>query len=349
MKTLPTGKLPADMLRDLLRRYGPSDGRLVVGPGIGRDAAIIDMGDRLLVATSDPVTFATEEIGWYAVHVNANDVACCGATPRWFLATVLLPADATTPALAESIFAQLSDACGELGVALCGGHTEITHGLDRPIVVGQMLGEAPPDRYLTSGGARVGDTLVVTKGIAIEATAIIAKEKRDQLRSIIPASVLDRCARFLHVPGISVVPEAAIARDMPGVHALHDPTEGGIATGLWELAEASSVGLVVDEHRLPILPECDLLAQQFGLNPLGLIASGALLVAVESQHAGALVDRLTREGIPAHAIGEAVPCQNGCVLQSADGSRRPMPTFARDEITRLFDMPDDLEETPDAS
>ena len=332
---LPTGKLPPELLRALLKKYARCDPRVVVGPGIGEDAAIIDMGDRFLVAKTDPVTFATDEIGWYAVHVNANDVACCGATPRWFLATLLLPEKSTTSELAEAIFAQLADACGELGVSLCGGHTEITYGLDRAIVVGQMLGEAPRDGYVTSGGAQVGDALILTKGIAIEGTAIIAREKREDLRDVVSDAILDQCADLLHSPGISVVRDAAIALEVGGVHALHDPTEGGVATSLWELAEAAQVGLVIDEAHLPVLPECDTLCGNLGLDPLGLIASGALLIAAEKGQASSIIERLRADGIDATQIGEVGRREHGCVLQ-ANGTQRPLPVFARDEITRLF-------------
>jgi len=144
----PLGKLPAEHLARLLARYTPSDPRVVLGPGIGRDAAVISFGDRYLIAKTDPITFATDEIGWYAVHVNANDVACTGATARWFLATLLLPEGHAPPSLVDDIFDQIASACDELGVALVGGHTEITHGLDRPIVVGCMLGEVTPEKLV---------------------------------------------------------------------------------------------------------------------------------------------------------------------------------------------------------
>jgi hydrogenase expression/formation protein HypE len=336
-KVIPVGKLPAGLLQDLLDRYVTPDPRLVVGPGVGEDAAVIDMGDRYLVAKTDSITLATDEIGWYAVHVNANDVACCGAAPRWFLATLLLPEKETTPKLAETIFDQIAEACRQLGVSLCGGHTEITYDLARPIVVGQMLGEVAPDGYLTSSGARVGDALILTKGIAVEGTAIIAREKHDELRGILSEEALHRCARFLHEPGISVVRDAQLAIDEGGVHALHDPTEGGVATGLWELAQAASVGLVVDQSRLPILPECEALCRHFGLDPLGLIGSGSLLIAAVADHAASIVARLESEQIPAAVIGHIVPAQEGCHLRSPDGSLRPLPTFPRDEITRLFE------------
>jgi len=334
---IPIGKLPAKLLEELLERYAPCDPRVVVGPGVGQDAAIIDMGDRYLVAKTDPVTFATDEIGWYAVHVNANDVACSGATPRWFLATVLLPEAGATPELAETIFRQLDEACRQLGVSLCGGHTEITHGLPRPIVVGQMLGEVAPDAYVTTSGARVGDVLILTKGIAVEGTAIIAREKEDELRDVLPDAELRRCADFLHVPGISVVREARLALEVGGVHALHDPTEGGIATGLWEMAQAARVGLTIDEDQLPLLSECDTLCRHFGLDPLGLIASGSLLIAAAKDRASAIVGRLSEESIPATKIGDVVAAGQGCRVRAADRSLRPLPTFSRDEITRLFE------------
>jgi hydrogenase maturation factor len=334
---IPVGKLPASFLAELLKRYALPDPRVLVGPGIGQDAAVIEMGDRCLIAKSDPVTFAVDEIGWYAVHVNANDIACCGGIPRWFLATLLLPERGTTEALVESIYRQISDACRQLGVALCGGHTEITCGLDRPIVAGHMFGEASRDGYLAAGGARVGDRVILTKGIAVEGTALIAREKADDLRNVLSADELKRCAAFLRVPGISVVREAEVAHEAGGVHALHDPTEGGLATGLWELAQASGVGLAIDEVNIPVLPECERICRHFQLDPLGLIGSGSLLISAAPAQADAIVSRLKEQGVAADVIGTVLPAGNGCVLRSGSGIERPLPQFARDEIARLFE------------
>ncbi len=337
MTRIPIGKLPAELLERLLNRYVPSDARVVVGPGIGVDAAIIEMGDRCLVAKTDPVTFATEEIGWYAVHVNANDVACCGAKPSWFLATLLLPEGGTTTELAESIFRQIAQACRQLGVSLCGGHTEITYDLKRPIVIGQMLGEVACDGYITARGAQIGDRLIVTKGVAVEGTASIAKEKAAELSGVLSVADLKRCRDFLHDPGISVVPDAQLALAVGGVHALHDPTEGGIATGLWELAEAANVGLHINEHSIPVLPECETVCQHLGLDPLGLIGSGALLIAADKHYAETIIERLRSAGIAAAIIGDVVPVAQGRNMHDSDQTVRPLPRFARDEITRLFE------------
>jgi len=336
MQPLPIGKLRADTLQAIFDKHQFKDPRVVVGPRVGEDAAVIDMGDRYLVATSDPITFATAEVGWYALHVNANDNAVRGARPRWFLATLLLPVGATTDASVERLFAELHAACDELEVALVGGHTEVTHGLDRPIIAGTMLGEVEKDRLVTTAGARVGDAVVMTKGVPLEGAAIIAREKEAELRALgISPAVIRRARGFLKTPGLSVRPEAEIACELTTVHAMHDPTEGGIATALVELADAAGVGLRIDRDRIMVLPEGKALCAAFGLDPLGTIASGALLMTLAPADAGIVIHALARESIDCHFIGQVVPREQGVTLMS--GSRQePMPVFAQDEITRLF-------------
>ncbi len=333
---LPVGKLEMDYLRQVLARYTQVNERVVVGAELGEDATVIDFGDRYLVAKTDPITFVTEEIGWYAVNINANDVATTGAVPRWFLATLLLPAGSTDRTLVEGIFSQLSDACRQLGISLCGGHTEITYGLDRPIVVGQMLGEVERDRLVTTAGAQVGDDIILTKGIAIEATSIIAREKATELASKYPADFIDRCRGFLHQPGLSVVREAQIATAQARVHAMHDPTEGGLMMGLWELAQAADVGLLVYEERIEILPETTLLCADYGLDPLGIIASGSLLIVLSPQDSARVIEKLEEAGIAAAAIGQVVAREEGLKLM-AGGVTEDLPYFERDEIAKLFE------------
>src|SRR2546423_3658602 len=189
MSPRPVGKLRADALRAIFEKLKPRDPRVVVGPRVGEDAAVIDLGDRYLVATADPITFATDDVGWYALQVNANDIAVRGARPRWFLATLLLPEGRTTDDSVERLFADLHAACDELDVALVGGHTEVAHGLDRGVIAGTMLGEVAKDKLLTTAGARVGDAVVLTKGVPLEGAAIIAREREAELlaRGVGPA------------------------------------------------------------------------------------------------------------------------------------------------------------------
>ena len=335
-ETLPLGKLNMDFLSRLLSQYTRTDERVVVGPRVGEDTAVIDFGDRYLVAKTDPITFATDEIGWYAVHVNANDLATSGATPKWLLVTILLPQDRTTAAMVEDIFAQISDACQEIGVALVGGHTEVTTGLDRPIVVGQLLGEVAKEALITTGGVQIGDHLVLAKGVSIEGTAIIARElEGDLVRRGYDAEWISRAQGFLYDPGISIWREARIATAAVHVHAMHDPTEGGLATGLHEMADAAGVGLAVEMAAIHILPECARLCETYGLNPLGLIASGALLLAVAAEDSPALLAAFARSSVPAAVIGRAVPQAEGCTLSDGE-SVVPLPRFDQDEITKLF-------------
>lgn len=339
MRPLPVGKLRAEMLQAVFNKLTPRDERVVVGPRIGEDAAVIEMGDRYLVATTDPITFATDEIGWYALQVNANDVAVRGARPRWFLATLLLPEGRTSEAAVEDLFAQLGRACEELEVSLVGGHTEVTHGLDRLIVVGTMLGEVPRDRLVTTGGARPGDAVLLTKGVPVEGAAIIAREKEAELLGRgVPPEVIGRAKGLLRRPGISVVPEALLASELAPIHAMHDPTEGGVATALWELATASGVGLSIERERIPVLAEGARLCGEFGLDPLGTIASGALLLTLAPADAAVVLHACAREGIDCAFIGQVVAREEGVTLVEA-GQARPMPLFAQDEITKLFKEP----------
>ncbi len=333
---LPAGKLPPPLLDRLLRRLAPSDPRLIVGPQMGEDAAVIDFGATYLVAKTDPITFATGEIGWYAVNVNANDIAVMGGVPRWFLATVLLPEKSSTAKLVEAIYAQLAEACDVLGVSLAGGHTEITVGIDRPIISGTMLGEVTPERLVRSSGVQPGDDLILARGVPIEGTAIIAWEKEQELlaRGFDPA-LLKRAQGFLHDPGISVVAAAHLAVDTVAVHAMHDPTEGGLATGIWEMAQASGVGLTVDFDAVPVPPESQALCDSYGLDPLGVIASGALLIALAPAETGKLLAAFAQADIPAQVIGHAT--EPAGELKAWRGGRETVfPRFAVDEIARLF-------------
>ncbi len=335
MNRLSVGKLPPEMLRRLLSALPRRDPRVRLGPQIGHDAAVIDFGEVCLVAKSDPITFATDEIGFYAVNVNANDIFCHNALPRWFLATVLLPEHAP-PALAQSIFEQIARACDELEVALVGGHTEVTHGLDRPIVSGHMLGEVERERLVAPAGLRPGDAIVLTKGVPLEGVAIIARERGEELvRRGVASEEVERFTRYLHEPGISVAREARALRDLPGLAALHDPTEGGVATALWELAQAAGVGLDIDAQAIPLVPGAERACAAFGLDPLGTISSGALLVGLRPHALDEALARLCAAGVVAAHIGFAVDKAAGVTWRRA-GRREPIPVFPSDEIARIF-------------
>lgn len=332
---LPLGKLPPDHLARLIGNVAAHDPSVVLGPGLGRDCAVIDLGgDQLLVAKSDPITFATDEIGWYAVHVNANDVATTGAAPRWFLSTVLLP-QAIEPGEIDRIFEQMRSACDDIGAVIVGGHTEVTYDLNRPVVIGTLLGVVARDRLILPTGARPGDAVILTKRIAVEATSIIAHEKSADLIGTFDAAFVRRCRNFLHKPGISVVNDAHIAIKAGRVHAMHDPTEGGIATALMEVATASQVDLAIDVEAVPIYPETRRLCDHFGLDAWGVIASGSLLIAADSSDADRIVEALHAAQIEASIIGQVVAKSDRPTVRTQRGDQ--LQAFARDEIARLFE------------
>jgi hydrogenase maturation factor len=335
----PVGKLPPRVLEALLARCPvPRGARLILGPRFGEDAAVIDRGPTYLVAKTDPVTFTAERIGWYAVNVNANDIATLGARPRWFLATLLLPEARTSSALARSIFDDVLRACRRLGITLCGGHTEITAGLSRPIVVGHMLGEVDKSKLVRKESQRPGDLVLLTKGIALEGTAILAREKATLLARKLGRGIVRRAQRLLFRPGISVVREALLAVRHGEVHAMHDPTEGGLLSGLYELARAGGVGLRVWKAKVPVLPETQAFSEVLGFDPFALIASGTLLLVVSSRTAGGVLRAFARMGIAAAVIGEVCRKDAGVqVLEPGAWRTTPLRLPARDELARLLE------------
>jgi hydrogenase expression/formation protein HypE len=336
---LPAGKLPATLLARLLSTLPTSDPALLLGPAVGEDAAVIELApgqDELLVAKSDPITFATDEIGAYAVNVCANDLGVTGATPRFYLPTLLFPAGQTDAALAECIFAQIGAACRQLGIVVAGGHSEITATVNQPVIAGTMLGTVRRGQMVSTQGARPGDLILLVGSVPIEGTSIIAREKRAELLAAgwSPAT-LDEAAGYLHDPGISVLAPALAAAQRGLVTAMHDPTEGGVATGLQELAVAAQVGLAVDLDAIPVSPLSARLCQTFGLDPLGTIASGALLATSTEAQAAELQSLWSAQGWGSTIIGRITP-QAGGVTAYQRGKPVAFPTFAVDEITKLW-------------
>jgi len=302
-KTLPVGKLPVELFKQMLADIDAAGDEVVLGPGIGLDCAVVRNGDRYLVYTSDPITFASDEAGWYLVHINANDIATTGADPRWLLSTMLLPSGQTTEGLVRQIAGQVLETCQILDIHIIGGHTEVTAGLDRPILVGTMVGEVAPEKLVTPGGAREGDRLLLTKGVPLEATAILSREFPDQLKGTVSKTELEAARNYLYTPGISVVSDAKIAVSSGRVTAMHDPTEGGLYAALWELAQASDAALEIDLASIPVSPLSRRICEEFNIDPLGAIASGSLLLTVAQEDAGAICQSLGAEGVPCTEIG----------------------------------------------
>ncbi len=335
-RRLPTGKVPAEVLRRFVFPYcGVPCDRVLQGPGVGEDAAVIEMGDSVLIAKANPITGAEGRIGWLAVHINANDVASCGASPRWFLAIVLLP-EGADESLLENIMIDIHDACCEVGASLIGGHTEITPNLDRPIIAGFMMGEVSKEKYVTTGGAKVGDLIILTKYAGIEGTGILATDLAGILKGKVSNAFLKKASEMLRQ--ISVVPEALKAVEEGGVHSLHTPTEGGLLNGVWEMTEAADIGAVIYEEEVPMADETMHVCQALDIDPLKLMGSGALLIVAEQDRTDHLIKALNEIGVKASVIGRTTVKKEGRILVKRDGSKVIIEAVHQDEVYRILDQ-----------
>lgn len=330
---LQPGKLPHAFLKKMIQYRGSPDRRVILGPKIGEDAAVVDLGDVCLILKTDPITYAIDDIGWYAVHVNANDIATMGAKPRWLQVGLLLPQELSKKKI-ESIFRQIDRACKDLGIAVTGGHTEVTPWIDRPIVVGDMHGLCKKSALVFTAGGREGDAVLLTKGAGIEGTAVLAREKRDHLLQRFSQAFLRRAERYLYDPGISVVPEATLGAKL-GATSMHDPTEGGIATGLYEMSVASGKGMLVENDAIIVRDETRRICEFFGLDPLGLMGSGALLLTMPARKVDAYLDAVKEEGVKGCEIGQVTGRSSG--LKIIEGGRKRALRFSqRDEILKVL-------------
>jgi hydrogenase maturation factor len=327
---LPPGKIPVDILKEVVfKNLGADRKEVTVGPSAGIDGAVLDLGDKSLVVSMDPITGAIERIGWLAVNVNANDVATFGVEPAFLFSCMLLPENAERK-LVETISAQMNAAAKDLGIAIVGGHCESTPSLTNPIVVGCTMGLTEKGRYITAGGAKPRDKLILTKSAGIEGTAILATDREQALKKTMSATMLRAAKNFYSQ--ISVVKDALTAYKTGGVHAMHDPTEGGIAGGIHEMADASNVGAKIFEEAIPVQPETAKICSYFQIDPLQLISSGALLISAEAKSANEIVRNLKLKRIQSSVIGEFTENVDQRVLIQKDKVPKALPRSLSDHL-----------------
>ncbi|GBC62238.1 hypothetical protein DENIS_3207 [Desulfonema ishimotonii] len=331
---LPAGKFPNDLLRKFLDGFEFKDPSVIVNPGIGEDTAAVSVRDEeVIVLKSDPITFATDAIGQYAVLINANDIATAGATPRWLLTTLLFPCG-TTPAEAFQVMNDLEQVCRRWHITLCGGHTEITDAVTRTVVSGMLTGVVPRDGLIDKRNMRPGDKILMTKGVAVEGTTIIAREFGERLASLgMAESEIAHCRQLLSQ--ISILDEARIAAQSGAVSAMHDVTEGGLASAFRELGVAGGHRLRVHMENIPVFPQTRTMCELLELHPLGLIGSGSLLICCREAHCKQLIADIFRAGVQVTYIGEVLEAGEG-IEALREGQPAEWPEFEVDEIARLF-------------
>src|SRR5438093_6729087 len=326
------GKIPPEtLLRAVYTNLGKGDRRVLIGPGIGRDSAVVKQNGAILVFTADPITGTPSHIGQHSVEINANDIATTGARPKWYLCTILLPVGTREDSLRE-MTREIHETAKRLGITVVGGHTEATSGLDRPIISGFMVGETR-GRVLSSEGGKRGDRILLTKTAGLEGTAILARDRATLLKKKgVPEGLLKLARSYQEQ--ISVVEEALLTAKLKGVHALHDPTEGGVLNGLWEMAEASGLGIEVSGDKIPVAPATQVICMTLGLDPLKLMSSGTLLLAVEQVKRWAVTRALLNTPRMLTEVGKLTWRSKGRVIVRK-GRRQAMKALSQDELYKL--------------
>jgi hydrogenase maturation factor len=301
------GKPSPTRLRALLGdHFGHPSDRLLVGSGPGLDAAVLDLGDgRVMAVAEDPIFPAPrlplELMGWFTVHIGASDVAVTGIKPEFMSYTLLLPPE-SPESEARTVIEAISSAAAELEITIVGGHTGWYSTVVVPIVGGVTVwGFAPHDRWISPGGAQDGDMILITKGPAIEAVALLAVLYRDKLSENIPADILEKaCGRTTE---ITVVRDALLAFAAGDVHAMHDATEGGVLGGLWEMSHAAGIKLHADLDAVPVPEDIRRLSEALGFDPWQAISEGTLLAAVEPAAVDKVRTAWESAGISSHILG----------------------------------------------
>ena len=325
---LRLGKIERRVLESLvLNRLGAIGRDVIVKPMYGEDAAVVRLGEERLVIASDPITGAERKIGWLAVHVNANDVAVMGGRPRWFSSIILLPEGSGEETL-KTIVDEMDDAARSIGVSVATGHTEVAPGISHPIVAGCMVGPLVSEKPIRSSGAKAGDIVVMWGWAATEGTAILARDLAERLGRHLPGSLLRRARGFIE--RISVV-EPALKRSRRGLaNAMHDPTEGGVLGGVYEMAEASDRAITLYADRVPVARETLEICRVLGCDPLRLISSGTLLASIPRR----FLRRVEAMGFK--AVGE-VKGRGGRVILVRDGGEGRVEEPPQDELWRLLE------------
>ena len=333
MKKLPIGKLPPDFLQELLERFQYSDKNILIGASYGVDGCVIRSGGVEVALTTDPITFTTQELPYYLIGVNVNDIMCMGALPEYMLANLFFP-PGTSEEYVRETFDKINEIASRYNLKIVGGHTEITYGIDRTIasafIIGRVIKNIGPANVVP------GDSIVLVKGIAIEGTSILAREKEDELLKKLSPNIIERAKKFLFDPGIIIFNEAIIALEKFDIHNMHDPTEGGIFTALYETLFASHKGGLIYIDNIPIYEETRVLCEIFGVDPFGLLASGSLIIILPEDEASKLVDEYRKNGIEANIIGKVMEREYGIKLLNK-GKIEDLKPFERDEIVRVLE------------
>lgn len=340
LKEPKIGKIDLDTFSTfVLKRLGKKDDSVLVPPLTGIDAGIIDVGDgKVLVIAEDPIFSIPKQplemFGWYAVHIGASDVAVMGVKPRYLTYTLLMP-----PETPETDFRIIVDSihktAEELDIAIVGGHTGYYPGFAAPTIGGiTVFAVADKDSFITPAGAEPGNDIILTKGPAIETAGILSVLREGELLEEYPQPTVEKAKALCRE--MTVVQDALIAMETGGVTAMHDATEGGVIGGLFEMANASQVGMDVHESLFVYPEEVKMVCEAFQIDPVAAIAEGSLLLTVNPRHSGEVLKRLQTVGIKASVVGTVVRDTGKRILERRDGSKTPLVIPRQDPFWPAF-------------
>jgi len=335
MNHLPIGKLHPQLLEILLNKIPQNDNQVILGPGTGLDCSVIDFGDQYLVIKTDPISLTSQNIGRYAVEINVNDIVTTGAKPQWMLTTLILPENETTFKDLEKITEQLIEYTSKYGITIIGGHTEITTGCTRPILSATLIGTVAKNKLISPADVQIGDKIFLTKEIAIETISILSNDFSLQLEQVLTKEELKEAQNYINNPGISVFKDATLIKEGFGITAMHDPTEGGIASALWELSIASNKTLIIDPEKIPTSNLTKKICNYFSMNPINSISSGALLFSANPDRSKDIIKEFKDHNLPVSEIGIVQGDGFGVYLNTLP-NQVALPRPERDEITKIF-------------
>jgi len=321
------GKLTNQQLAEsILSKIKPLRKDIILRPGIGEDCCAIQFGDEICVMSTDPITAATKNIGKLGVHVSCNDIVTSGAEPIGILVTIIAPPDTEMTEI-ETIISDIVETAGQLGVELMGGHTEISDAVNRVLLSATVVGKTRGSFLLPSSGAVAGNDIVMTKWAGMEGTYIIVSDYLDDLTPYLSKQEIEMALSLEN--RISVVPEGLIARELNAT-SMHDATEGGILGAVWELVEASGLGVEIWLDRIPLLPVTQKICNMYHINPYKLISSGSMLIT--TSHAERLIQELAKRKIKGTVIGRVQ--EKGRYVVSG-GRREVLNPPGPDEIYKI--------------
>lgn len=327
---MKAGKLQVQQLKDIVfKNIKHQRPEVLMRGNIGEDCAVIDFDKYACVLSMDPITGASNNVGSLSVHISCNDIASNGVAPMAILLTILAPIGTKAEEI-EEVMKDANNAAESLDVEIVGGHTEITDAVNKIVVTTTAIGRQIKEEMIFTKGAKVGDSILMTKSAGIEGTAILAYDLEEKLNKLVSSETIQKAKEFSK--DVSVVKEGVLAGKY-GVTSMHDVTEGGVLGALWELAEASQLGIVIYEDKIPVKIETKEICKALDINPLKLISSGVMLITVSQDKKNNLIKAFASYNLDITEVGKII--EKDRKIHTSDGIKE-LKSITEDELYKVI-------------